>query len=213
MNKNNSNGVVFEPWIGQNYGESTSLFSKKVLILGGSHYGESGEEYPEFTQHIVRDKYLDEECRDEWKSTYTKFLNTVLNNDVSIEERRDFFESVVFFNYLQEFAGDDAYQAKNYDYHAPEHFEAFKAVVDSVKPDIVIAWGDILWNALPNDWGYGEANQKPGILLGNEALERCFVYPFAEGKFITLLGIMHPSSPKFERELNHSKIEALGVAK
>lgn len=206
-----SKEVSFEPWVGVNYDNNESIFSKKVLVLGGSHYGQPGEEDPDFTNEIVK-LYLDDSHKDTWKGTYSKFINSIYFKVANLDERKDLLDSVVFYNYLQDFAGDTHDKASQYDYKDPRHFEAFLSVIDTHKPDIVIAWGKYVWDALPDEWRHGDANQESGITIAEEKIEKCYVYPYAGNSKVTLLGINHPSGG-YSWEPHHEKFKALGIYK
>jgi len=193
--------ILFKPWKGGSYDSSASILNKKTLVLGGSHYIEgefdikepsTRKELAEFTREVVG-YYLDPNCADTWKKTYSTFINSVYGHDTSPDERKAFFDSVVFYNYLQEAAGEDAYSAHEYDYNAPQHFNAFLQVIREHRPEVIIAWGSHVWNALPNNWGYGEANKDTEIVIDGKPFNQCYEYPF-EDSTITLVGAHHPSA-------------------
>jgi len=201
--------IIFEPHIGANYGKDFSIFKKKTLILGGSHYIDESEydlakaadraDLAGFTQEIIG-MYLDPECKGAWKSTFSKFINSVYGHPASQEERKALLDSAVFYNYLQEVAGDNAYVANQYDYNAPKHLEALKEVLDQTKPEVIISWGDHVWKALPKDLGYGERTQVKGIIANNVPFDYCFEYPYLDQE-ITLIGLYHPSSSHYVKDV------------
>lgn len=193
--------IFFEPWIGKNYGTNLSIYNKKILILGDSHYCESCDDcgnskaHPEcvnFTQKVVCD-YLDPNHKGAWKKTYSTFINCMFNKSTSIEERNDFFSSVAFYNYLQVAAGEDAYSAGKYDYNSESHLKAFYEVIDKVNPEIIICWGDRVWDVLPNNWGnYGNAKEGAGINVNGDVFKKYLTYPYKDGGRIMLIGVQHP---------------------
>lgn len=203
--------IIFQPHIGANYGKDFSVFKKKTLILGGSHYIDESEydtakaadraKLAGFTQEIIG-MYLDPKCTGAWKSTFSKFINSVFGHTASLEERKTLLDSTVFYNYLQEVAGDNAYAADQYDYNAPKHFEAFKEVLNETKPEVVISWGNHVWKALPDNWGYGKRTQVKGIIANNLPFDYCFDYPYRDG-IITLIGLYHPSSSHYVSGVYH----------
>lgn len=103
-------------------------------------------------------------------------------------------ESVVFYNFLQVAAGEDAVSAKAFDakYSDVSNMKAFKEVLDHTGPDVVVSWGYRLWETLPNDWGFGEAEKGVGIPIEGKNFYCYYTYPF-NGKPILLIGAHHPS--------------------
>lgn len=205
------NEVFFDPWVGKNYGTERSIFNKKVLILGDSHYCKCCEgcgnrtlhpDCTDFTRKVVID-YLDPAHKADWKSTYSTFINSMLNKSTSTEERADFFESVVFYNFLQISAGEDPYSTKQYDYTDDRYLRAFYDVIDKTLPDVVICWGGKLWDTLPNNWNnYGEAEKGAGININNDVFGKYYTYPYRGDKRILLIGVRHPSMG-FARDYHH----------
>jgi len=93
----------FRPWIGKRY-EKRELFGLRTLLLGESHYGEPGEENEDFTIDVVR--YWGQKQRLRFFTITAKFLlGKAAGEWLSDEERSDFWEKVVFYNYVQEFVG------------------------------------------------------------------------------------------------------------
>ena len=212
-----ASNIIFKPHVGSAYGHDFSLFKKKTLILGGSHYIEDEydllkqsdrNELSGFTQEIIG-HYLDPECKDAWKKTYSIFINSVYGRDTDLADRQAFFDSVVFYNYLQEAAGQDAYAAHEYDYHEQRHFDAFLEVINEVKPEVVIAWGKKVWDALPNDWGYGQAEKKTDLAVNGTPFTSCYDYPYFDPP-IRLIGVHHPSAG-YASDYHHEVFEVFDI--
>lgn len=203
--------VFFDPWIGKNYGTELSIFRKKILILGNSHYCEDCEDcgnrelHPDctdLTRRVIID-YLDPEHKAYWKSTFSTFINSMYNKPTSIKERRNFFESISFYNYLQIAAGEDPYSTEKYDYTDDRYLKAFYEVINKTLPDVVICWGNKLWDLLPDNWGdHGEAEKGTGINVGNDVFTKYYTYPYKDDKKIMLIGIRHPSMA-FSRDYHY----------
>lgn len=203
--------ITFKPWIGKNYGEDTSIFNKRTLILGGSHYLEDttpNEDISEFTNEII-DLYFNPSEKGKWKKTFSTFINSIFNKNADPQERRAFFDSIIFYNYLQEGAGDSPYNAGKSNYGADRHFNAFKEILNAHKPETIIAWGDLVWNALPNDWGFGEADKGKGILISGKEFLTYYNYPYQDTK-ILLIGTHHPSIG-YSRDYHHQIFRELNV--
>ena len=77
--------IFFNPWIGERYGTEKSFFSKKILIIGDSHYcedhcgncgnAENKTKCSSFTTNVVLD-YLNNTNSATWHRTFTKFMNS-----------------------------------------------------------------------------------------------------------------------------------------
>ena len=209
--------VFFEPWVGKDYGSTKSIFQKKVLVLGDSHYCEKCETCgnrdlhsgcTQFTQNTIG-VYLNPNEHGKWKKTYSTFLNSIFGKGTSLSERTRFFDSVAFYNFLQVSAGDNATSANAYNYYDPKHLAAFYEMLNEVLPDIILLWGNRVWDVLPNDWGDGEAKKGDPIPVRNLAFTQYLTYPF-HGTEITLVGTHHPCSG-FPSEFYHEVFSRLGV--
>jgi hypothetical protein len=180
--------VFFKPWIGEYYDTNKSVFSKKILIVGDSHYGEDNgiDTYDNFTTEVIND-YLDPNHSASWKGTFTKFMNSfVKNTKHETCSKNKLWSSVSFYNYLQEFAGNDARLTHEYDYKKDRDILAFCSVLSSLQPEVIISWGNNVWDALPRNLGFGDLSPN------NDHSDICFNYPFQE-KTIRVVGITHPS--------------------
>lgn len=187
--------VFFKPWVGKFYGTNNSCFSKKILIVGDSHYCEEkcsdcGDKKhfircSDFTAEAISD-YLNSADSADWKKTFTKFMNSFVSDHTDYE-RNIAWNSVSFYNYLQFVAGDAPRQTAEYSYNNETHLAAFLQVLAYLKPDVIVTWGNKVWDSLPNDFGYGEATSGPIFPQIH------FNYPF-ENKTITLIGVTHPST-------------------
>lgn len=189
------NNVFFRPWVGSQYGQPNSVFSNKILILGDSHYtdeeeiGEldSQQQSSDFTTGVMTD-YLDESIKGNWKSTFTKFMNSFVQGTAHEEcLREQLWNSVMFYNYLQIPAGSKPRLTQHYNYNEDTDRNAFLEVIREYAPDIIISWGNKVWDAIPEDFG-------SGCYIANDVHSDCFyTYPF-EGREVKVLGINHPSS-------------------
>lgn len=196
--------IRFKPCRGRNFGTPQSIFSRPTLILGGSAYSDGPEATPEEDADATQDLlscYFDDKIRGRWKATYTRFINAVYGDDTNGSEREAYFDSIIFYNYLQEYAGSRPGDAPKFDYAADQHFSAFLEVLNEHKPDVIIAWGNLVWNALPDDWGFGSANKEPQFQVLGRTFVKYQTYPYA-GRDILLVGVKHPST-SFSRDFHH----------
>ena len=217
MSEKKTTAIRLRPWIGEKYGKSTDVFRQKTLILGGSQYSDGYEdfhkeggqaEWLDFTSEVVH-YYFDESIKGRWKTTYTNFINSIFCSSASYEQRGQYFDEIVFYNYLQEIAGATANDAANFDYHAPNHFAAFLEVIEQHRPEVVISWGEKVWNALPNDWGYGPAVMSDEIVVDGNNAGKIFSYPYKDS-VIRLFGVRHPSIG-FGREFHHQIFQEINI--
>lgn len=185
--------VFFKPWVGNKYGKSDSIFTKKILVLGDSHYiDEAGDivvngEPCDFTTDVMLD-YLDPNLKGRWKSTFTKFMNSFVSNSKHSDiDRIELWNSVAFYNYLQIPAGSLSRQTQHYDYSQDTDRSAVLEVINELGPDIIVSWGNKVWDAMPENLGYG--NGFASELYSN----CCFIYPFKQRE-LKLIGITHPST-------------------
>lgn len=206
-----SEHVFFLPHVGKDYGKSSSLFGKRLCVVGASHYAEGFEGclrgngrdvWRAMTRNVVRD-YLDPDFHagTRWPATYTRFLGAFFGRAPSAEERRRFFDSVVFFNYLQRPEGAGGRESRPELYADDRHFRAFSEVVSATRPDVIVVWGDKVWGEL--------SRRFPDAEKAN-AFPRC-VRAEIGGRAVVLLGVRHPSSSRFSRDDARGAFAALGI--
>jgi len=205
-----SRNIFFSPWVGKYYGGKQCLFSKKILVLGDSHYC---DECPEcgktkqnpdancdFTKKIV-EIYLGRSPRqpgtkDRWMGTFSSFINALRGESCTDDERGLVFDSIVFYNYLQESAGDNPNAASYYDHNDKKHRDAFDEVIEMHRPDVIFAWGNRLWDLLSDGHEMGET-----ISMEGKAFDKYFSYKAGEA-VTTVVGLQHPCWC-FKRQHNH----------
>jgi hypothetical protein len=124
--------------------------------------------------------------------------------------KSEFWGSVVFYNYLQSFAGTGARQRpKKEQWTAEESAEAFQDILDCFEPDRVLVLGKDLWTNLPsNPRILARAPQRESKLpvannIGgrNKVDEVCYWYITRSGKPALAMPIMHPSAPGFRHAI------------
>ena len=210
-NKPMESHIRFNPWRGRYYNTPRSIFSRPTFILGGSTYGDGAEtttdEDAERTSELL-DYYFDG-SGGRWKATYTRFINAVYGAETDRSEREAYFDSILFNNYLQEYAGACPTDAPNFNYKGERHRLAFYETLHIHAPEVVISWGNLVWEGLPNDWGYGPARFEAPISVLGIPFHGCMTYPFA-GREILLVGVNHPSTA-FSRDFHHELFSLLGL--
>ena len=202
--------VFFLPYVGNKYENGLILNEDgtiesgktkgeglKVLVLGESHYcGEECENCgiasacaenrcKEFTKNVVTYylDYLNNKTEFEpWMNTFTKFGKTLTGKD---ERSKDIWESVIFYNYIQRAMNAARTRPDSDDFKKSE--DAFFDILQKYRPNIIICWGNRLFDNLPSKNGdYGE------IITIGERKHYTWYYQLKELK-VNLLSIYHPS--------------------
>ena len=136
--------VRFRPWVGDQYGR-LSRWELSVLLLGESHYDEGFGQGEHLTEFVVR-RHVRREGKQYpfWTKIAKTFVGPMYE---SAADRRSFWQSVAFYNYVQEFAGTGPRQRPT-----PRQFRSawlpFSEVVGELRPDVVVVLGFGLWDAL-----------------------------------------------------------------
>ena len=193
--------INFIPHIGKKYQQG--IFGKKIMILGESHYckeqlKEGGCCYP----HCSKEK-MDDDCVHEtiycvtghtYEKTikaYTTFERAFYGRVLTPEEHINFWESIIFYNYIQYAQPGPRRPLDQPEISKPESELAFKEILENYSPDNIIAWGlqeNRLYSFMP-DWG-GEDSE---LVLDNGDSRNIWTYKI-NNKEIPVLFIQHPSS-------------------
>lgn len=195
MSDASSSCRFFCPCKGEFYGTENSILSKKLLVVGASHYCRhfsecdancgvraKDEKCAGFTNDVI-DTYLYVDESMGWKKTYTAFVNSVFGHHTDFEERCRFFQSVVFVNYLQRAEGEKGYEKHDQWFRDIQNADAFKQTIMEYAPDVIVVWGTRVWNALPwNDFIIDHA-------FSTGEVKKCSW----QGNAFTLLKVRHPS--------------------
>ncbi|MDH6354419.1 ABC-type Fe3+-hydroxamate transport system substrate-binding protein [Dysgonomonas sp. PH5-45] len=204
--KANLQSVFFRPWIGENYIQGIN--GKKLLILGESHIcggcqGVCGDlsiddkTCRDFTSKAVKTflSYKNNETGIRfagWMNTYTKFSNVFLNKQLSASETISFWNSILFYSYVQYSTDRARVSPKQKEFSDSKN--AFFEVLEAHQPDLIIAWGNRLWEQLPSGGYYKklENNEQTRINDG-----KGFYYYKTKEKDIPIMYVYHPSSSRF----------------
>ena len=135
------NHVHFEPWIGNNYWDG-GCFGKRILILGESHYGN------DYGSSLTQDILSEQAYSDCTRATFTKFERALEGSDTDCDDRERIWNSVAFYNYVQECLPDARISPTDEQFEESE--DAFFEVLDYLEPDVVLVWGSRLWDSMPS---------------------------------------------------------------
>jgi hypothetical protein len=162
---------------------------KRLLILGESHY-QWDESIP-----IDDRPRLTIECIEEQISGagtlafWTHVAVTFLNRRPTLEEKRIFWDSVAFYNYVQFGVGFGS-RIRPTNQMWSESEPAFAEVLELHQPDVIIVLGYTLWKNLP------ELNGFAGPVISGADQPDTWRYPHPRGNALAY-AILHPSSGGF----------------
>lgn len=195
--------INFKPWVGKDY-LTKGYKGQRILVLGESHYcsselAEGGRCNPVcikdnmqkdcFLQTIdVVKEFIDNYRGCPYQQTFLCFERAVVGKELSLPERKDFWNSVMFYNYIQ-YAQSMARKEP-----MPEHWEvskkAFAELLSDYKPDKIIVWGVRLFDYL----SYLGIEVKTLKVSENETTEVRQIP--VNDKEIPAMKMIHPSAPK-----------------
>ncbi|GHT38169.1 hypothetical protein AGMMS49965_00700 [Bacteroidia bacterium] len=192
--------VKFSPWVGTKYA-TKGYNGKKILVLGESHYG--GDYTKSDLTQAVLTHFLDYK-----RGTYphhssmkspTTFANVLIGKQVDNATMIDFWESVVFYNFIQKVMPDIKIRPSKEDFK--NSYSAFFEVLEEYKPDLIIAWGKGLWDNLPDN----------GIRKENKNGKSFYFYK-AGDREIPAYWVYHPASSAFGYKYTEDLQEAIKLA-
>lgn len=194
--------MFFHPFVGSKY-NNEGFEGKKILVLGESHYcsdqcEECGtiksNECNNFT-NIVLNKFINyKEGKDpfeNWMKTFTKFANIFTGKKLTQSEIIEFYNSIIFYNFVQfAICGPRVSPTeKQFDDSMP----AFLEVLAKYKPDLIIIWGERLWDNIQNIGRWGNE-----VYLSSNVLKP--YYFTVDNQEIPAFHIYHPSSSNFNND-------------
>jgi len=179
--------VTFRPWIGRNY-RSGGNWGHRLLILGWSHYRQFA--FPEalYTRHVIRAHLHGEAGADH---QFWTDVARVLTGKPSFtpDDRREFWRSVAFYNYIQEFVGSGPEGRPTKSAWA-RSTAPFREVLRQLEPDGVLVLGRILWrNMLAQDLPGSDIGRAPDEAVATQGR----LYRTGPGKLAFAVGVKHPS--------------------
>lgn len=202
-----SDKVKFHPWVGDKYEYGIKGFDengiivygtkedpgKKILIVGESHYCAKKEDaIPSITINTIGDLIDPNSEWEPYKNTYTKFIKsfTGYTDDLEFEDKKKAWEHLSFYNYVQEAMIGPRVSPTFGDFKNSE--EAFGEVLNELKPDLIIVWGNRLYNNLPQG-----GKQLEDFTVQNEYGDDICIEVWSyeiDNKYTPIIGVKHPSS-------------------
>jgi hypothetical protein len=201
--------INFEPWAGP--GANEGIAGKRILILGESHYHDcdTAPECREESEGSNRDARHREMTRGVvawWKEKPHRSPLSYRIPQLFHMDKAPFWNCVMFYNYLQTFAGPKArVRPSNEQWGDPANALAFQGVLDDLQPDRILVLGKKTWQNLPSnpsllaraplrEYAIPVSNDLGGT---QEVDTSCYWYFAAEGKAALVMPIMHPATPRF----------------
>ena len=175
--------VKMFPCVGKSYHEA-GYTGRKLLILGESEY----EWNPDALQPEIATWLITANANGGLKNPfYTKIYHSFSNEPKwqSLEHFADFWNSITFYNYIQEKVGTTPRQRPNLEMW-PKWRDTFELVLEKLNPDRVLVLGRALWDNLT---ALG--------LIRNDANNETF-FLNGKGQSIKVAHIPHPASFGFK---------------
>jgi len=186
-------GMSFDPYIGNDYFNQ----SKKILLLGESHYENVGEGRGK-TIRVAND-YIN------GKYNY-RFFNCALSAFFGKDfTREDIMAKIAYYNFVQVIMETRKHRPTKEHWAKAER--PFLCVLEELMPDIVICCGKSLYGHVPYDPSDTEKSQR-GVSIGgdDEHLWNREYHYHINGKDIKLVAMRHPSSHGFNAENYYERI-------
>jgi hypothetical protein len=197
--------VQFEPWCGDQY--EAGISGLRVLILGESHYHlcDEDKECDEEETRVLRHRSLTRDTVKFWKDhPHSSPVSYRVPGLFGMNKDR-FWNSVIFYNYLQTFAGPGAKHRPKEEQWDDGSAEAFQSVLDTFQPDRILVLGMDTWRNLPSDprilfrAPVPEARLQVQNNIGrkNAVDAMAYWYSSRSGKLALAMPVYHPSAVIF----------------
>ncbi|NVN94043.1 MAG: hypothetical protein HXX18_02040 [Bacteroidetes bacterium] len=208
--------IFFNPRVGEDY-ENKGFNGIKLLILGESHYCDdkrikceicgiqSNNDCSNFTKGVLNRYFNYKKGKvkhEDWMRTFTRFTNVLLGNQVDNKTLIEFWDSVIFYNYVQ--SSTDGPRTSPTNLQFIESQAAFISILEENKPDLILVWGKRLWENLPNIGRWGDED-----ILDNA--NGHFYYYKVNNNEIPAYRIYHPSTSYFNYEYSKYLKEAIRI--
>ena len=196
--------VKFLPWVGQNY--QLGFNGIRTLVLGESHYESKNNPDISNSPNETIDCIQEQVDGDNTYAFWTKVATALTGLKPTVDDKRQFWNSVAYYNYVQESAGSGSRiepAAKSWKMSEVPFVE----VLEELKPNFIVALGYRMWDRLPNLNGH----EGPKIETAPPQ-SGTWIYPHSDGCAL-LFNIMHPSSGFSPSEWHKHFLVAHQIAK
>ena len=178
--------VRFAPWVGSAY--TMGIEGKRMMALGESHYcanpcdADSG-----MTNRIIRLLFEPDREHEGFMNTYTKFERALAGKPLSLAEKEQWWNRILFYNYVQSPISGPRKEPTRQEFADSE--AAFFEVLETYRPDGVLVWGKRLYDNLPK-----RGRQLDDLILPDGDSIETWAYDLHDGHTVRLLPITHPSA-------------------
>eukprot|EP01035_Chromulina_nebulosa_P041834 gene41834-56648_t len=136
---------MFDPWVGDSYGQTKLLRGKRILVVGESHHASDhpvGEMVPQMTKAVVA-KYRATQERGAWMRTFDN-IAWALSGRSRIELARDDYRgefevwrSIAFYNYIPVILAEGPRGKRPTSELFASGREPFEKVLTELQPDVI----------------------------------------------------------------------------
>lgn len=177
--------IEHKPWKGPNYTEG-GINGQRIAIVGHSHHGDNDTD--NFTLETMSDVISGRE--------HYGFFDKIPNY-FGFQDNADFWNRVVFFNYLPDCVGPDE---ERYKYGTTDQIkrakERFLRLLAEYCPQKVFVFGKTMWKELPPSREEGPNNP-----LGDFKCDGFFWCTYeADGQVVMVFNLEHPERAPKERQ-------------
>ena len=165
----------FTPWVGADY----EVSEERLLILGESHYGD--ESMPGNSTITFTQEYVDGQNHRFW----TSIMQVVRGQPYWELDRKEFWHSVAFYNYVQQPVAETAGVAPTTEMFSSSR-DAFLSVLNQLAPQKILVLSNRLWQNMPTGSLPG-----PHLSYGEETRET-LLYQYKGGEALACW-VPHPS--------------------
>ncbi|MBN2862374.1 MAG: hypothetical protein JXN62_04370 [Bacteroidales bacterium] len=139
--------VKIKPWIGDNYYST----SKKILIIGESHYNSKRKIFTEEELYELTHWTINEIAHNEWTHRfYTNIASLFKGEKILPSEKLNFWNGVCFYNYIQSIDIEQPGVAPTYEMFSSA-INPFLDVVNKCEPNYIIIFSYRTWENLKRD--------------------------------------------------------------
>lgn len=132
-------GMVIEhaEWVGARSDEG--IQGQRIAIMGFSHWGETSDDWPGFTQHVIQ-----EVCKGRSHTFFDR-----IQEYFEFQKAKDFWSRVVFFNFIPDLigGGESRFAYGSLDQHERGR-ERFLQIVGRRRPEKVLVFSRKAWDSM-----------------------------------------------------------------